>query len=1035
MMCTQIRLRSVALLAALSTLQPVRAPTAAQDFGAAGGVDPASQISGLRYRMVGPSRGGRVTTVAGHEATPGTFFMGATGGGVWKTTDYGQSWTNVSDGYFATGSIGAIRVADSDPRVVYVGTGSDGIRSNVIAGRGVYKSTDGGASWEFIGLRDAGQIGAVLIHPSNPDVVFVAAIGHAFGPSRERGVYRSRDGGRSWERVLFLSDSTGAADLEFAPDDPRTVYASMWRVERKPWTIISGAREGGVYRSVDGGDTWARLEGGLPDGLVGKSDLAVSPADPDRLYVLIEADAGAGLYRSDDRGDHFRLVSTQAGLLNRPFYYTNVDADPSDADVVYVNNEGFFRSADGGRSFVRMSTPHGDNHDMWIDPHDPGVFIQSNDGGVNVTRDGGRTWSTQHNQPTAELYQVDVDDQFPYWLYAGQQDNSTIAVPSLPPNAAPAGATAYWLDIGGCETGPAVPKPGDHTIVFANCKGRFGRYSKVTGQEMQFYVGAANIYGHNPADLTYRFQRVSPIEVSPHDPGVVYHGSQYVHVTRDEGRTWETISPDLTAFELEKQVVSGAPITRDITGEEYYSTLYVIEESPLEPGVLWAGANDGPIHVTRDGGATWTDVTPLDLPAGGRVQNIDPSPHDAAEAYAAVYRYLLGDWQPYIYRTTDYGRSWTRLTSGSNGIPADYPTRVVREDPDREGLLYAGTEFGIFVSFDDGLHWQSLQLNLPVTPVTDIKVYRQDLVLSTMGRSFWILDDITPLHEIAGSLAPDAHHLFAPRRAYRLRYSWTGRGAADPEYPPAGVTMHYYLATPVRGALRLDILDASGSVVQTVTDAGGAERAANAPGMGGGFGMRSRSARLERTPGMHRFVWDMRLAGPVDPRTGRPARSGPLAVPGRYQVRLTADEWSDTVDFDLAMDPRVAADGVTQEDLEAELRLSLLVLELQGAADSVLSAIRRLQDSAGPDPDVQRELAALRREMVTDQEIAYPQPMLLDQLQYLSAMLSRADQPPGGDAYARYRELGEWLARITLRLHALGLGGDGGRSPRSLTLP
>jgi photosystem II stability/assembly factor-like uncharacterized protein len=421
----------------------------------------------------------------------------------------------------------------------------------------------------------------------------------------------------------------------------------MWRGERRPWTIISGAHEGGIYKSTDGGDSWEHLTNGLPSALIGKSDLAVSAADPNRLYVLMEAAPGGGLYRSDDRGQSFELVSTQSGILNRPFYYTNVDADPSDADVVYINNEGFYRSSDGGSSFQRRSTPHGDNHDMWINPNDSDLYVQSNDGGANVTRDGGDTWSTQRNQPTAELYQVDLDDQFPYWVYAGQQDNSTIAVPRVPPYSAPGGANSYWLSIGGCETGPAVPKPGDPDIVYANCKGRFGRYSKRTGQEKQYYVGAANMYGHNPRDLAYRFQRVSPIEVSPHDPNVVYHGSQFLHMTRDEGVTWETISPDLTAFEPDKQVISGSPITRDITGEEFYSTLYVIEESPLVQGVIWTGANDGPIHVTRDGGQTWTDVTPADLPPGGRVQNIDPSPHQPGRAYVAVYRYLLGDWQPY----------------------------------------------------------------------------------------------------------------------------------------------------------------------------------------------------------------------------------------------------------------------------------------------------------------------------------------------------------------------------------------------------
>ncbi len=978
--------------------------------------DPAL-FSGLEYRMIGPSRGGRVTAVAGHFQQPGTYYMGATGGGVWKTTDYGQSWENVSDGFFATGSIGAIRVADSDPDVVYVGTGSDGLRSNVIAGRGAYRSPDGGRTWSFIGLGDVGQIGAVLIHPRDPDAVYVAAIGHAFGPSPQRGVYRSTNGGASWKLVLFVSDSTGAIDLEFAPDDPTTVYAAMWRAERKPWTIISGAREGGVYKTTDAGDTWRKLGGGLPDGLVGKSDLAVSSADPDRLYVLIEAEPGGGLYRSDDRGEHFRLVSTQQGILNRPFYYTNVDADPTNADVVYVNNEGFYRSVDGGRSFERRSTPHGDNHDMWIDPSDPGLFIQSNDGGANVTRDGGATWSTQHNQPTAELYQVDIDDQFPYWVYAGQQDNSTIAVPSLPPVSLPGGAIAYWRSVGGCETGPAVPKPGDHTVVYANCKGRFGRYSKRTGQEQQYYVGAANMYGTNPSDLAYRFQRVSPIEVSPHDPDVVYHGSQYVHVSRDDGRTWQTISPDLTAFDPETQVISGTPITRDITGEEFYSTLYVIEESPLEEGLIWTGANDGPIHLTRDGGSTWTNVTPPDLPPGGRVQHIDPSPHRPEKAYVAVYRYLLGDWRPYVYRTTDYGATWTRLTTGANGIPADHPTRVVREDPDREGLLYAGTEFGMFVSFDDGRHWQPFQLNLPVTPVTDIKVHRQDLVLSTMGRSFWILDNLSPLHQLSAEIADAPYHLFEPRIAYRMRYSARRGGSGDPVYRPPGAAIDYYLANEADGDIHLDILDDTGSVIRSYTTQSSQEPAEREDqGMRGPMWRRTPPQRLERSPGMHRFVWDLRHEGATDPSTGRGRGGGPLAVPGQYRVRLTVGDWGQTQTFELAIDPRVAADGITQEDLIAQLELSQEVQALLDAASTILSTIDERLGEADDASGWTERLRGLRAELATDDDMAYPQPMLVDQIRYLYAMITSADQPPGVEAYERHAELKAWLARVQAAL-------------------
>jgi photosystem II stability/assembly factor-like uncharacterized protein len=1022
------RLASVILVVQLLALgapgwqQSVLAQSRAADRNVV--YDP-SLFADLSYHMVGPSRGGRVTAVTGIAEQPGTFYMGATGGGVWKTTDYGQSWANVSDGYFATASIGAIDVADSDPNVVYVGTGSDGIRSNVITGRGVYKSTDAGRSWSFLGLRQIGQIGAVIVHPNDPDLVYVAAIGQAFAPNPERGVYRSRDGGASWEQILFVSDSTGAVDLEFAPDNPREIYASMWRAERKPWTIISGAHEGGVYKSTDGGDSWTKLTNGLPAGLVGKSDLAVSAADPDRLYVLMEApDPERGLYRSDDRGGSFRLVNTEPGLTDRPFYYCNVDADPSDADVVYVNSTSFYRSADAGETFRRMRTPHGDNHDMWINPNDSDLYIQSNDGGTNVTRDGGRTWSTQDNQPTAELYQVDLDDRFPYWLYAGQQDASTIAVPSLPPFSAPGGAIAHWRSTGGCETGPAVPKPGEPSIVYANCKGRFGRYNAETGQEKQYYVGAQNLYGHNPKDLNYRFQRVSPIEISPHDPNVIYHGSQYLHRTTDEGVTWETISPDLTANEPARQVASGTPLTRDITGEEHYSVLYAVEESPLTPGVIWTGANDGPVHITRDGGRTWTDVTPDDLPPEGRVQNIEPSPHRPGKAYIAVYRYLLGDWQPYIYRTEDYGASWTRLTDGTNGIPADYPTRVVREDPDREGLLYAGTEFGLFISFDDGAHWQPFQQNLPVTPVTDIKVYRGDLVLSTMGRSFWILFDIAPLHELDRRVASAQAYLFQPRNAYRMRYSSFGRGPGGPDYPTAGAVIDYYLAEEPAGELKLEILDAGGNLIRTFTSEGPARRAPARAEFAGFYGFAGAgSTRLDKAAGMHRFTWDLRYPGAADAESGRPGRGGATAAPGTYQARLSVGDWTATRGFQVLIDPRVAADGVTQQDLEEQLAFNLQLRDLTAEAGRAAQRVTALReelaglsektqdrDLLGRAESIDERLAAIESQFVTSEVGRYPQPMLLDQLQYLGGMTSRADQKLGADAYTRFDELKAELA-------------------------
>ena len=1007
-------LSSLALAGALLWLVP---DAYAQDGDPIAAYAP-SLFAELEYRYVGPSRGGRVTAVSGHADQPATFYMGATGGGVWKTTDYGLSWRSISDGYFESGSIGSIDVADSNPSILYVGTGSDGLRSNVIPGVGVYKSVDAGESWTHVGLANTGHIGAVVIHPTHPGAVYVAAIGNAFGPSPERGVYRTNDDGANWEQVLFVSDSTGAVDLELAPGDPETIYASMWRAERKPWTIISGAREGGVYKSTNGGDSWRKLTNGLPGDLVGKSDLAVSAADPDRLYVLFEAEPGGGLYRSDDRGESFRLINDQSDLLDRPFYYDNVDADPSDADVVYVNATDFWKSIDAGNTFEELPTPHGDNHDMWINPDDPDLIVQSNDGGANVTQDGGKSWSTQHNQPTAELYQVYVDDAFPYRLYAGQQDNTTIAVPSLPPYQPPAGATQFWRAVGGCETGPAVPKPGDPNIVYSNCKGRFGRYNRLTGQEQQYWVGAEYMYGHNPRDLIYRFQRVAPIEISPHDPNVIYHGSQHVHRSTDEGRTWTTISPDLTAFEPEVQVFSGAPITRDITGEEFYSTLYAIRVSPHDPDVIWAGANDGPVHVTRDGGGTWTDVTPEDIPPGGRVDAIEPSPHRPGAAYVAVLRYQLADPAPYIYRTTDYGATWTRLTTASNGIPADVPTRVVREDPERPGLLYAGTEFGVFVSFDDGVHWQSLQQDLPATPVTDLKIHRGDLVLSTMGRGFWIMDDLGPLRQLDETIANSELHLFQPADAYRMRYSTRRRtppDPADPEYRPVGAFIDYYLAEDVDTEVTIEIVDGDGSMVRSFSSQASEIEAAESTEAGMGAVPLPADAGVRRvaaTKGMHRFVWDLQHVGPWNADPERTRRGGPMAAPGTYEARLTVGSRTLTRTFRVLIDPRVAADGVTDADLLMQETLSLRI------RDALSDARRTAHDieEMGSDGDV---LEGLHAALVTDPEVFYAPKMLIDQLQYLYGMTTSADQRPGADALQRIETLEIELSVITARLREL----------------
>ena len=762
--------------------------------------------SSLRYRSIGPNRGGRVTAVTGVPSDPRTYYMGSTGGGIWKTTDAGHTWRNISDGQISTGSMGAIEVALSDPKTIYAGTGSSKIRSNVSIGRGIYKSTDAGQTWNFIGLRDVGQIATIRVNPTNPDIAFVAAQGNPFVPNKERGVYRTMDGGKTWKQVFFLSDTAGAADLELQPGNPNVVFACLWHAQRKPWTIISGALEGGIYKSSDGGDTWAKLAGGLPTELFGRSNVSFSAAKPNRLYALIEAKPGSGLYRSEDVGSTWQLINALASLITRPFYYDTLGADPNNADIVYVGDEGWFKSTDAGKTFARARTPHGDNHDLWINPKNSDYMIQSNDGGANVSLDGGQTWSAQDNQPTAEIYQVAVDNQYPYVLYGAQQDNTTVIIPSTP------NGTGQEFRVGpGCETGPIIPDAQDPKIVYGGCKGQFTRQNMQTTDEQRYWIGGESLYGNGGATLIYRFQRVSPMEVSPNTPHTAYYGSQYVHRTSDGGIHWQRISPDLTAKPPGTQGPSGEPITRDATGEEVYSTIYAIRESPVQRGIIWAGSNDGLVHVTRDDGKTWTNVTPPDLPPGGRVQNIEPSPRRAGSAYLAIYRYLLGDFSPYLYRTDDFGKTWTKIVKG---IAPDEPTRVIREDPDRVGLLYAGTEFGVYISFDNGAEWKPFQLNLPRTPVTDMKVAHKDLVLSTQGRGFYILDNITALHS---PKTLDSVTLLEPRQAVRT-----------PSRGRTGAQIEYYL--PIAAAdVKLEILDQKGNLVRRVLD-GRPSRSGSPPG-------------------------------------------------------------------------------------------------------------------------------------------------------------------------------------------------------------
>lgn len=973
-------------------------------------------FKGLRYRFAGHTRGGRATTVTGVPSQPTTFYMGVASGGLFKTTDNGRTWLPITE-QVPVGSSGDVAVALSDPNVVYYGTGSDGVRSNVSTGRGVYKSLDAGKTWTFAGLYNAGQIGAVRIHPTNPNIAWVAANGDIFKANAERGVFKTTDGGTTWKKTLFISDQVGAMDVELQPGNPDVVYAWMNRLERKPWTIISGSRQGGFYKSTDGGETFVKAGTGLPAELIGKGNLAVTAANPNRIYALVEALPGGGMYRSDDAGQTWRALPSPPSMIYRPFYYTTIGADPTNADVVYGGAEGFWRSTDAGMTWQTLRTPHGDNHDIWVNPTNGNIMVQANDGGANVSTDGGRTWSTQLNQPTAEFYGVWLDNQFPYNMYVAQQDGPTYILPSV---GDPADSSA-WRNGPGCETGPILPHPRDKNVVYGSCKGQYSWLNLETGQEKQYWIGGQSLYGNSGRDLILRFQRVSPMATDPFDPEVLYYGSQHVHRTRDKGVTWEKISPDLTAFPPHGQDASGGPITRDVTGEEFYSTLYAITPSPHERGVIWTGANDGPFHITRDNGKTWTNITPKDLPEGGRVQWIEASPHRRGSAYFTVYRYLLGDYHPYIYRTDDYGRTWTKLTTGANGIPADWPTRVVREDPDREGLLYAGTEFGMFISFDNGSHWQSFQLNLPRTPITDIKVHKKDLVLSTQGRALWIIDNVTPLHALAvqaaarpaaGPAAPmaTAPFLFKPRDGYRTRVS---PGTLGP-------TLDYYLPAAPAGPVVIEVADAAGQVVNRFSSdaAAGGGRAGGRGGRGGAGGRgagagdpddadaammagRTRGGGpsvpmniVTRNAGLNRFVWDAQH------------QNGFTAPPAAYTARLTVDGQTLTQSLNVLIDPRLAAEGLTAADLKEQFEHQIRTRDLTQRANALVGRVRQALAEAekGGSPARRSALEELAGQLITPAP-RYSRPGLQAHISYLAGLGTRGDQKVGRDALERYEVL------------------------------
>jgi photosystem II stability/assembly factor-like uncharacterized protein len=984
-------------------------------------VDPKT-YGAMKWRLIGPFRGGRVITVAGVSSEPNTYYFGAVSGGVWKTTDGGTSWDPISDKQTIS-SIGAIAVSDSDPNVIYAGSGEACIRGNISYGDGVYKSTDAGKTWTNVGLKDTRHIGAVLVHPKNPDIVYVAALGHAYGPNTERGLFRTRDGGKAWEKVLYVDERTGAIDVVFDPNNPHVLFAAMWEGWRTPWSLNSGGPKSGLYRSADEGTTWKRLEGnGLPDAPLGRISVSVS-GDSNVVYALIEAKNG-GLYRSDDGGTHWAYINPDHRFRQRAWYFTHVWADPSSANVVYIANTGLFRSIDGGKNFERLNAPHGDHHALWIDPKNPQRLINGNDGGATISVDGGKNWTTQLNQPTAQFYHVTADNDFLYRVYGSQQDNSSIGIRTRSDHGFI--DRADWDAVGGGESGYIAVDPRDSDIVYADDEGPFlTRYDRSTGQAQSIQQWPEDISGHSAGEQKYRYTWTMPLLVSQHNPDVIYHTSQYVLRSDDAGRTWKEISPDLTRNDKSKQVDSGGPITKDQYSVEYYDVVFTLAESPKQDSVLWAGTDDGLIHVTRDGGKSWSRVTPKDVPEWAMISLIDASPFDVGTAYATVDAHKLDNFKPYIFKTTDFGKSWTKIVAG---LPENEYVHAVREDPGRKGLLYAGTETGVYVSFDDGGRWQPLQLNLPNTPIHDLIVHTNDLIVATHGRSFWALDDFAPLRQINAGTASETARLFAPSPAVRTRIGHSNRRRYSVgENPPDGAIIDYWLKEEPKEPAKLELLDAQGKVIRAFNSV--KKKTAEAPPE------EERDEEVEYIPaaaGMNRFVWNLRYESPAKiPKTiydGNNGPAGPLAMPGKYSVRFTLAGRSYTEPLEIKMDPRVktsTADLQKQFDFLLRLRdrqdeLNHAILNLRDLRGQLVALEKRLGGKDGDKSlatslgDLRKKLGSLEEQLVqvnataSEDEANYPT-MLNSKLSYLNAVSDSADTAPTPAEEAVFAKLSQDL--------------------------
>ena len=909
----------------------------------------ASPYGELKFRQVGPFRGGRSGAVTGVQNEPLTFYMGATGGGIFKTVDGGNHWVPVADGQLKLGSVGAIAVADSDPNIVYAGMGEGDIRGNASHGDGVYKSTDAGHTWTHMGLTETQQIAALRIDPKNPDLVYVAALGHMAGPNEDRGVFRSRDGGKSWQKVLFKSNLAGAVDVSIDPLNSSILYASIWQVIRKPWTFESGGPDSGLYKSTDGGDTWKEItrNPGLPTGVLGRIGIAVSPVRAGSAWAIVEAEDG-GIFHTDDGGATWVKVNDKREIKQRAWYYSRIFADPKSADTIYALNTSFYRSTDGGATFKTIPTGHGDNHDLWIAANDPNRMIESNDGGANISFDGGKSFSTLMNQPTGQFYRVALDQDFPYNIYGAQQDNTSVETSSRGNSGSI--TESDWHEVGGGESGWIAPDPTNSQFVYAGSyDGLLTRYDHRTGALRDITAWPDNPMGSGVEVMKYRFQWSYPLLFSPNDPKLLYAGSNVLLGTRDEGQNWTVMSPDLTRNDKSKQGPVGGPITKDNTAVEYYDTIFTLDESTVEKGLIWVGSDDGLIHLTRDGGKNWANVTPKDFPDLIRVNCIAASPLEAGTAYVAATMYLSDDFRPFLYKTSDYGKTWKKIVAG---IPSDDFTRSIRPDPVMKGLLIAGTEAHLYISYNDGETWSPFQLNLPNVPMTDIAFQKRDddLVIATQGRGFYVLDDMPTVRALAsGKLPDDALHLFKPKDAYRYSGGRGGPGGLGPkpaagQNPPSGVVMYYTLKTKPASDVVVRVKDASGKLVNEISSKAEPKESASLEEDEG----RPAPPKPTTKPGMNRYVWDLRYAD----ATKFPGMilwaggvRGPLAAPGTYTVEVAADGHTESQTAVVKADPRAPT---TTGDFKKQLDLALQIRDRLSAANQAVIDIESAKHQLVP---------------------------------------------------------------------------------------